>query len=96
MPNSKAALPKLRQLTFNRRGGARRGAGRKRKGPEQRIRHAARDRMTRREPVHVTLRLQHSLSSLRQARSLHVLKTAFARSNALVDTHGLRIVHFAI
>src|SRR5437870_54785 len=91
-----STTPKLRQLTFNRRGGKRRGAGRKRKSKDPCVPHTARERLSRHHPVHVTVRLREALPSLRQPALLHVLKMAFSRSNELVDDHGLLIAHFAI
>jgi REP element-mobilizing transposase RayT len=88
--------PKIRQLTFNRRGGARPGAGRKRKSSEPRVPHTPRERVSRHHPVHVTVRLCDDLPSLRKPALLHVLKSAFSRSNERADVHGLRIVHFAV
>jgi REP element-mobilizing transposase RayT len=98
MTRSKRASssPKSRQLTFSRVGGSRPGAGRKPKGEKPGVSQAARERLSHRHPVHVTLRLREGLPSLRRPGLLHVLKTAFSRSNESVDEHGLRIVHFAI
>src|SRR5437762_2538403 len=86
----------VRQLTFNKRGGARPGAGRKRTSALPLVSHARRETISKSHPVHVTMRVRAGLPSLRRASALHVLKTAFARSNERVGEHEMRIVHFAI
>ena len=94
--NSSSGSPKIRQLTFNRRGGARPGAGRKRHGRQRCVPHTPRERVSRHHPVHVTVRVCDGLPSLRRPALLHVLKSAFSRSNERTESHGLRVVHFAV
>src|SRR5438046_7061990 len=95
-PTNPARSPKIRQLTFNRRGGARPGAGRKRTGLAPCVPHRPREHVSRHHPVHVTVRLCDGLPSLRRPALLHLLKTAFSRSNQRAKIHGLRVVHFAV
>lgn len=85
--------PRLRQLTFSRRGGARRGAGRKPKGLRALVPHVARETMTARQPVLVTMKLGRELPSLRRAQAREVLLAAFRAGG---ERHGLRWVHYAI
>jgi REP element-mobilizing transposase RayT len=93
---SSSSSPRIRQLTFNRRGGARPGAGRKRHGRQRCVPHTPRERVSRHHPVHVTVRVCDGLPSLRRPALLNVLKTAFSRSNERAEIHGLRVVHFAL
>ncbi len=85
--------PGVRQLTFSRRGGARRGAGRKPRGDRPLVSHAAREVLAARHPVLVTLKLQRGLPSLRRVETRSVLHRAF---RAGADLHAMRLVHFSI
>jgi putative transposase len=91
-----ARAPQLRQLTFHRRGGKRRGAGRKPKGPRALVSHAARPMLAQRSPVLVTSRLRAGLPSLRRKDAFDAITAAFAACTAGADRHGMRLVHFSI
>lgn len=81
------------QLTIFPRGGRRRGAGRKPKGPRALVAHHERARITAHTPVLVTLRLVPDLPTLRQPETLALLKNVFARAT---DRFDFRIVHFSV
>src|SRR5216110_3424140 len=85
--------PRSQQLTIFPRGGRRRGAGRKPKGPRAMVSHAARARLSRHEPVLVTSRLCAGLPRLRRSEELAALRSALA---AGAERFGLRLVHFSI
>lgn len=89
----RAHTPKLVQLTFSRRGGARPGAGRKPMGLRPLVPHVAREPITARQPVLVTLKLRRDLPSLRRTEVREVLLAAFRAGG---ERHGLRWVHYAI
>jgi hypothetical protein len=80
-------------LVFRTWGGARKGAGRKPKGPRPLVSHAARPVLDARHPVHVTLRVARSVPNLRSQRCMAVLRGAFAASRGCL---GLRLVHFSV
>jgi REP element-mobilizing transposase RayT len=89
----RARSPKITQLTFSRRGGARRGAGRKPKAAVALVSHAKRVALGERTPVLVTAKLAPGLPSLRRGgaralawRALGVAKTRF----------GVRVIHFSL
>ncbi len=83
----------VRQLTFARRGGARRGAGRKPKGATALVSHAVRPELKARFPVLVTMKLVQGLPSLRGGKARELVFGAFAAS---AERHGMRLVHFSI
>ncbi len=85
--------PKIQQLTFPRRGGARRGAGCKPKGAKALVSHDARPPLAARFPVLVTMKLQPGLPSLRHHREREVIREGL---RAARDRHGMRLVHFSI
>src|SRR5439155_145673 len=91
-----AHAPKLRQLTFLRRGGKRKGAGRKPKCERALVPHLAREKLSRHHPLFVTVRLRAGLPSLRSAGELDVLYAAFQGCTSSADRLGLRLVHFTI
>jgi REP-associated tyrosine transposase len=82
-------------LPLPRRGGARKGAGRKRKdGRAARgVVHLARPRLDGRTPVHVTLRLRRDVPNLRSQRCMSVAWRVFAAAR---DRLGMRLVHWAV
>jgi REP element-mobilizing transposase RayT len=84
------------QLTFVRRGGARRGAGRKRVADRPLVPHTARPRLAPRFPVLVTTRVRAGLPSLRRKDAFAVLTSAFAGCCARSERHGMRLVHFSV
>lgn len=81
------------ELQFRKWGGARRGAGRKREGSRSQVSHRARPRMTGREPVHVTVRLESGLPDLRSDVNRRVMTRAFVAGRA---RFGFRLTQFSI
>jgi putative transposase len=81
-------------------GGAREGAGRKRKDGQEAppgVPHLRRPPLDSRNPVHVTLKVRREVWSLRGGRSVKALKGAFcAVKEAPCEASRLRVVHFAI
>ena len=65
-------------LAFPEWGGARPGAGRKRKSRRPQVSHAKRSEFASRFPVHVTMRLRDGLPSLRQSAPYAVVREALA------------------
>jgi len=93
----KKRLEAAQSFPFMNRGGAREGAGRKAQlradGKRMHHPHAAREKVTRHRPLHVTLNVVAGLPSLRGAElSVHVL-AAIAGGN---QREGFRIVHFSV
>jgi putative transposase len=80
-------------LHFPGRGGARKGAGRKPKGARPLVGHAKRVELAARHPLHITLRVESHLRSLRTPRAYNVLKLALA---AGASRHGLRLVEYVV
>jgi REP element-mobilizing transposase RayT len=81
------------ELVFRTRGGKRRGAGRKPKGPRASERHKARPEHDPRHPVHVTLRIVGSVGGLR-CRDLYL---AFREATIVTASReDFRIVHMSI
>ncbi len=74
-------------------GGARRGAGRKRKGAQRNVEHRTRCVVSSRHPVHVTLRVERGFESLRKRRTQRVVRDALLAGSA---RFGLRLVHFNV
>ena len=75
------------------RGGKRLGAGRKPKGERAGVSHAARTKLTKRFPVHVTMRIADGLPSLRKPHTEESLRAVFC---AMKPRPGFRIVHYSI
>ena len=73
-------------------GGARRGAGRKRKSPRKNVPHCTRKQF-RRGTLHVTMRLRREVWNLRSHRCFRALKRAFVEG---CDRFGFRVVHFSV
>jgi putative transposase len=86
---------KRKQLSLELRswGGKRKGAGRKPTGARAGVPHAARPRLSKHHPVHVTWRVLPHVWNLRSRRSFRVLSDAFARA---CDRRGFRLVHFSV
>jgi len=72
-------------------GGARRGAGRP-AGPRPAVPHIARPDHARRHPVHVTIRAQRALPSLRAAQPFAAIRAAIA----VASNDRFRVVHFSV
>jgi putative transposase len=73
-------------------GGARRGAGRKRKSPRKNVPHTTR-KTFHRGALHVTLRMRREVWNLRTHRCFRALRRAFARG---CERFGFRLVHFSV
>jgi len=80
-------------LKFPQRGGKRRGAGRKPKGPRAGVSHAKRPGLQARHPVHATMRVLPHVWNLRGPRAVATLGKAFALGK---EKPGFRLVHFSI
>lgn len=80
-------------LEFKARGGARKGAGRKRGGDRSRVSHSKRAMLKSRHPLHVTLRLDAGLASLRCRNEYRTVRQAIVEG---ADRLGLRIVEYAV
>jgi putative transposase len=93
MSRQRACASRVHQLTFARRGGKRRGAGRKPKGERALVPHSTRAVLASRFPVLVTLKLDAGHPSLRRARAHDVVLAALRASR---DRHGVRAVHYSI
>ncbi|MCI0674039.1 MAG: transposase [Myxococcaceae bacterium] len=74
-------------------GGKRKNAGRKPKGEREGVSHAKRPALCVRFPVHVTLKLEQGLPSLRRGGAFLVLKRAFG---AATERFGFRLVHHSV
>ena len=83
-----------RELAFpNGWGGKRCGAGRKPKGGRAGVSHAKRETLAARFPVHVTVRLERGLPSLRRKEAYRVLKGAFGAGSV---RFGFRLIEYAV
>ncbi len=82
-----------RELEFVSWGGAREGAGRKRKSDRPSVPHSRRPALAARHPVHVTLRIAQGLPYMRNGRIYGLLKQAFRAGR---ERFGFRLVHFAV
>jgi len=88
-----AKVPEQLQLSLRKpgRGGPRPGSGRKRKADA--IRHDARPEVTRRRPVHVSLRAHRGVGRLRRWPAYRAIRGAVATCLGRLD---FRIVHVSI
>jgi len=75
------------------RGGKRRGAGRRPKGPRPRVRHAKRPRLSRHHPAHITWRVLPEIWNLRGPKCFAQIAWAFAKG---CDRRGFRLIHFSV
>lgn len=75
-----------------RHGGRRPGAGRK-PGPNPRIRHRSRERLTGLLPCHVTLRVRSDVPSLRTVQLVREVERSFARA---CERETFRVVHYSL
>jgi REP element-mobilizing transposase RayT len=80
-------------LKLPQRGGQRRGAGRKPKGPRALVSHKVRPRFDKPSPVHVTLRVVNQVWNLRSRRCFTVIETSFADAR---ERFGLRVIEFTV
>src|SRR5436190_21715710 len=88
-------MKRSRQFTlqFPERGGARQGAGRKPKGEPALMSHAKRVALAARHPLHVTLRVESGLRSLRTPRAHNAVRVALA---AGASRYGMRLVEYVV
>src|SRR2546422_838164 len=84
--------PVQQELPLPRWGGARKGAGRKRKSPRKNVPHRKR-RKFRRGSLHVTVRMRREVWSLRTHRCFRALKRSFARG---CERFGFRLIDFSV
>ncbi len=82
-----------RQMKFRTWGGARKGAGRKPKGLVAGVSHATRERISGREPLHVTLKVRKDIPSLRTKQTLKLLKSIFS---VACLRFGFRLAQFSV
>jgi REP element-mobilizing transposase RayT len=80
-------------MKFRTWGGARAGAGRKRKGVRDCVSHRTRPTFAGRFPVHVTTRLRNGLPSLRRDVARRALERVFAAGS---ERFGFRLIHYSI
>jgi len=85
--------PRVTQLEFSRRGGARRGAGRKPKGAVALVSHAKRLALGERIPVLVTAKLARGLPSLRRGAAREIAWRALGAAKSRFD---VRVIHFSL
>lgn len=84
------------QLSLSTRGshgGWRPGAGRKPKPEQERRGHGPRPTLCARFPVHVTLRVQAGVPSLRRGRTVRAMRQCFVAGK---DRMGFRLVQFSV
>jgi REP element-mobilizing transposase RayT len=74
-------------------GGARPGAGRPPNGERAGVSHLKRGEVTAKEPVHVTLRVQPGVRSLREPRVFTAVLSGLAAGR---QRFGFRLVHFSV
>src|SRR5574339_82447 len=86
--------PKQLEFALRTWGGRREGAGRPRTpGVRPGVAHEPRKRVTRHEPVHVTMRLVNGLRSLRKKDTYSVVKTAIELAS---KRPGFAVVHYSV
>jgi len=85
--------PQQQAFAFTNWGGKRRGAGRKPKGDVAGMPHAKRPRFKRSEPVHVTIKLERGLPSLRAAAAFRAARSALSAGS---ERFGFRLVHWSV
>jgi REP element-mobilizing transposase RayT len=85
---------KQRAFEFRRWGGRREGAGRERVLPgKPRLAHRTRERIPARLPVHVTLRMERGLPSLRRNGAFAAVAASL---QAAQGKFGMQVTHFAV
>ena len=73
-------------------GGARKGAGRKRKASRPQVPHGPRERF-RKGALHTTLRMRREVWNLRTRRCFRALRHAFEQG---CERFGVRVIHFSV
>src|SRR5438477_6066275 len=81
------------ELDLPHRGGKRRGAGRKAKGPRAGVSHRARPHFDKPAAAHVTLRVADHVWNLRSRRCFRLIEACFAEA---LGRFGLRIIEFSV
>ncbi len=90
---ARVVRPRQLELALPRgRGGARPGAGRPRSGKSY-VAHRTRPRLSRDEPILITIRLVRRLPRLRGRRPFEVIERALRATN---ERGGLRLVHYSV
>ena len=84
---------KQEEMKFRRWGGRRAGAGRKPRGEKAGVAHRRRPALAARFPVHVTLRMERDVWSLRSRRSYRVIEKAFRGGR---DRFGFRLNEYSV
>lgn len=92
-PSSRKRKPKQLDLPVRTHGGARKGAGRKRKASRKRVDHRARRTIDRNHPVHVTMRFRAGLPSLRERGPMSTIRNVLVAARGRFD---LRVIEFAV
>jgi REP element-mobilizing transposase RayT len=80
-------------LPFTSHGGARRGAGRKRRAERSRVSHKARPSLAARHPLLVTIRLRSGLPSLRRKREFELIRD---RLELAAERFDVRLVEYSV
>ena len=92
----KVGVVKQEELPFGEEktwGGARVGAGRKRRLEKGRVPHGPREEHERAHPVHVVWKLREGLPSLRRRAEVRVIRGCFRGGKA---RFGFRLVHYSL
>src|SRR5262245_56444028 len=78
-------------LPFRKRGGKRKGAGRPKQRFRARERHKKRPALSSRSPVHVTLRLEKDIGTLRTRDTYHAFRRALSTARQRADFRVVEI-----
>jgi REP element-mobilizing transposase RayT len=90
---TRETLPPPASAVRNTWGGARPGAGRPPNGERAGVSHLKRVEVTGKEPVHVTLRVQPGVRSLREPKVFAAVRSGLVAGRRRV---GFRLVHFSV
>src|SRR5437868_2621510 len=82
-----------RQLLIKKKRRRKDGRGRPPKNGVAGVPHLVRQRLTRHEPVHVTMRVRNGVGYLRTQRMLTSLEEAFLEAR---ERFGMRVVHYSV
>jgi putative transposase len=86
-------LPFEAEEHVERRGGKRKGAGRKRQGPRDRVSHAKRPSFKPEWPLHVTLRLKEGLPTLRCEPNMEIFRQVMREC---CELEGFRVTDWSV
>ena len=81
------------EIVFKKWGGARKGAGRKRRGPRRQVPHLRREDFNPNHPLHVTLRVLDEVGRLRRRDAFHAVRKSML---VVAARENFRIVHLSI